>query len=114
MIQLGTDPILQSMFRQGLPLTRENYELLAFGEETDNAELLDQVPQEVLDLKPGQEIPRQDFIKALDLAGVEMEETDEDGLRAEALRRLKVRRDVEVAQTRALLRSQNNTPDPQE
>lgn len=44
----------------------------------------------------------------------EDEETDEDGIRAEALRRSKVRHDVQVAQTRALSRLQKNTPDETE
>jgi hypothetical protein len=106
------DSITQLLVQQRRPITRENWLSLASTEDINNPseELLAEMPPEIAELEPGQQLPVQTYLSALeDLPpGVgkpgriviplseEMEMEEEAGRRAGALRRLKALRGFKV------------------
>ena len=112
MIQLGMDSITQLLVQQRRPLTRENWLSLASTEDINNPseELLAEMPPEIAELQPGQQLPVQTYLSALkDLppgvgkpgrivtpSSEEMQLEEEAARRTMELRRLKALRGLKV------------------
>jgi hypothetical protein len=111
------DPITQLLVQLRRPLTRENWLSLASTEDINNPseELLAEMPPEIAELEPGQQLPVQTYLSALEdlppgvgkpgrivtplSEGMQLEEdveTEAEGERYGELRRLKALRGFKV------------------